>query len=73
MRESRPYGSVRGARDETHVPTATHAICRTICPQSALLLPLIQMSFLSERARLLGADHRLGSDRMPKSLMIAIS
>jgi hypothetical protein len=23
MRESRPYGSVRGARDETHVPTAT--------------------------------------------------
>ena len=24
MRESRPYGSVRGARDETRVPTATH-------------------------------------------------
>src|SRR5215471_9453561 len=23
MRESRPYGSVRGACDETHVPTAT--------------------------------------------------
>jgi hypothetical protein len=23
MRESRPYGSVRGARDETCVPTAT--------------------------------------------------
>jgi hypothetical protein len=23
MRESRPYGSVRGARDETRVPTAT--------------------------------------------------
>ena len=23
MRESRTYGSVRGARDETHVPTAT--------------------------------------------------
>src|SRR5215471_8471286 len=23
MRESRPYGSVRGARDETHVPTTT--------------------------------------------------
>src|SRR5206468_8674122 len=32
MRESRPYGSVRGARDETRVPTATaagvHRICR---------------------------------------------
>src|SRR5207253_7146150 len=25
MRESRPYGSVRGARDETRVPTATFA------------------------------------------------
>ena len=25
MRESRPYGSVRGARDETRVPTATCA------------------------------------------------
>src|SRR6266511_1646966 len=25
MRESRPYGSVRGARDETRVPTATPA------------------------------------------------
>src|SRR5207253_5244242 len=25
MRESRPYGSVRGACDETHVPTATCA------------------------------------------------
>src|SRR5213080_491072 len=25
MRESRTYGSVRGACDETHVPTATHA------------------------------------------------
>src|SRR5262247_1272799 len=25
MRESRPYGSVRGACDETHVPTATAA------------------------------------------------
>ena len=25
MRESRPYGSVRGARDETRVPTATSA------------------------------------------------
>ena len=23
MRESRPYGSVRGARDETRVPTAS--------------------------------------------------
>ena len=23
MRESRPYGSVRGARDKTHVPTVT--------------------------------------------------
>ena len=25
MRESRTYGSVRGACDETHVPTATQA------------------------------------------------
>src|ERR1700758_1830741 len=29
MRESRTYGSVRGACDETHVPTATIAICCT--------------------------------------------
>src|SRR5262249_38060167 len=28
MRESRPYGSVRGACDETHVPTATTARVR---------------------------------------------
>src|SRR5262249_44690505 len=28
MRESRPYGSVRGACDETHVPTATARILR---------------------------------------------
>src|SRR6266498_2478451 len=28
MRESRPYGSVRGARDETRVPTATQIDCR---------------------------------------------
>ena len=27
MRESRTYGSVRGACDETHVPTATGAVC----------------------------------------------
>ena len=27
MRESRTYGSVRGAYDETHVPTATAARC----------------------------------------------
>ena len=27
MRESRPYGSVRGARDETRVPTATQLCC----------------------------------------------
>src|SRR5215831_11068889 len=27
MRESRPYGSVRGACDETHVPTATQLCC----------------------------------------------
>jgi hypothetical protein len=29
MRESRTYGSVRGACDETHVPTATGA-CRPL-------------------------------------------
>ena len=29
MRESRPYGSVRGARDETRVPTATE--CGSAC------------------------------------------
>jgi hypothetical protein len=28
MRESRTYGSVRGARDETRVPTATGRGCR---------------------------------------------
>ena len=27
MRESRTYGSVRGAYDETHVPTATQLCC----------------------------------------------
>jgi len=27
MRESRTYGSVRGARDETRVPTATRTFC----------------------------------------------
>jgi hypothetical protein len=27
MRESRMYGSVRGACDETHVPTATKICC----------------------------------------------
>jgi hypothetical protein len=27
MRESRTYGSMRGARDETRVPTATDAFC----------------------------------------------
>ena len=27
MRESRTYGSVRGARAETRVPTATDAVC----------------------------------------------
>jgi hypothetical protein len=38
MRESRTYGSVRGARDETRVPTATFAVCG-ICsrPDMALL------------------------------------
>ncbi len=29
MRESRPYGSVRGARDETRVPTATR-LCAAV-------------------------------------------
>ena len=30
MRESRTYGSVRGAYDETHVPTATERIAACI-------------------------------------------
>ncbi len=32
MRESRPYGSVRGARGETRVPTATLPFCDVILP-----------------------------------------
>jgi hypothetical protein len=32
MRESRPYGSVRGARGETRVPTATRALLRCMSP-----------------------------------------
>ena len=35
MRESRTYGSVRGAYDETHVPTATLANVRVPDPDSA--------------------------------------
>src|SRR5262249_60112829 len=35
MRESRPYGSVRGACDETHVPTATAACGVMACPDMA--------------------------------------
>ena len=31
MRESRTYGSVRGACDETHVPTATDAASSSRC------------------------------------------
>ena len=31
MRESRTYGSVRGARDETRVPTATHGARSSRC------------------------------------------
>src|SRR5690349_6758817 len=30
MRESRPYGSVRGARGETRVPTATRGLLRLL-------------------------------------------
>jgi hypothetical protein len=37
MRESRTYGSVRGARDETRVPTATDLRC---CGCSRQLLAL---------------------------------
>src|SRR4051794_29535757 len=33
MRENRTYGSVRGACDETHVPTAT---LLRVCPRSLL-------------------------------------
>src|SRR5262249_57955493 len=33
MRESRTYGSVRGACDETHVPTATAPRARCHCPR----------------------------------------
>ena len=43
MRESRTYGSVRGACDETHVPTATGAgypLCaRQRCPDMAACRP----------------------------------
>jgi hypothetical protein len=36
MRESRTYGSVRGARDETRVPTATDAFLpRRMSPEVA--------------------------------------
>ena len=31
MRESRTSGSVRGACDETHVPTATRALAHVVC------------------------------------------
>src|SRR4029077_15328828 len=44
MRESRTYGSVRGACDETHVPTATRNLLRCIC------------RFLAVRPE--GADHQ---------------
>jgi len=37
MRESRTYGSVRGACDETHVPTATGTYC-CICSRRLLAL-----------------------------------
>jgi len=37
MRESRPYGSVRGARDETRVPTATaRYLVRCMSPEMAV-------------------------------------
>jgi hypothetical protein len=38
MRESRPYGSVRGARDETRVPTATVLRLDAITGGNATLL-----------------------------------
>jgi hypothetical protein len=39
MRESRTYGSVRGARDETRVPTATGHSCCTCSRQQLAHLP----------------------------------
>jgi hypothetical protein len=46
MRESRTYGSVRGACDETHVPTATPAdeplMARTRSVSMSALSPLLE-------------------------------
>jgi hypothetical protein len=39
MRESRTYGSGRGACDETHVPTATGFLLRCMSPVDRASLP----------------------------------
>ena len=54
MRESRTYGSVRGARDETHVPTATPARVHHAARRRGS-----RVAARGARAAGQGADHRL--------------
>jgi hypothetical protein len=61
MRESRPYGSVRGARNETRVPTATDAVWSVAQRQ-----PLLTAGFLTVLFRgLFQSDHGGAAARHP--------
>ena len=58
MRESRTYGSVRGACDETHVPTATeatrfhHAAQRAAARQGVAMPDIRAMCAIGRRGQL---------------------
>src|SRR5437870_2611268 len=76
MRESRPYGSVRGARDETRVPTATRrtAIGWSLAARAVLnpTKPMLgwRVPAIGEADEAAGADagtSGAGQNRAPKS------
>ena len=58
MRESRTYGSVRGACDETHVPTATTSIAalhESVCGTSVWTGRALQVGY--EGLEIVGLAH----------------
>ena len=75
MRESRTYGSGRGACNETHVPTATEAICCTcsllvMAPSGVSIWVVMSAAAGGSRHKAEDADFSFLTDIVEKGLAV---